>query len=212
MDNLLLTSNFLQTLIMIMSVIVTIGIALWKYHNHKKKELKNAATILILQIDDIERNIEYIISEGIINGTLQEGPIHYSTIICGENKWDKYSHLIVGAVAQETFEKIDAFFKVAYRIREQQIYIKQKIQQSIDSKVWHYYNATYAQVANSDNSIETINAIHDRFNNAIVKPFIQLEFAIGLEKTLKQYYKLSDGVAYSELKKLTKKHFLQRVF
>ena len=60
----------------------------------------------------IERNIEYIMSEGIINGVLQEGPMHYSAIICEENQWNKYSHLIVGAVSQETFEKIDAFFKV----------------------------------------------------------------------------------------------------
>lgn len=110
--------------------------------------------------------------------------------------------MIVGSVTQETFEKIDAFFKVAYRIREQQIYIKQKIQQSIDSKVWHYYNAAYAQVANLDDSTQSIKAIHQKFNSTNVPLFIQLEFAIGLEKTLKQYHRLSDGVAYMELKKL----------
>ena len=91
-------SNSFQMIIMIAPVLVTIGIALWKYHSYKMKELKNAATILLLQIDDIERNIEYIMSEGIINGILQESPMHYSTIICEENQWNKYSHLIVGAV------------------------------------------------------------------------------------------------------------------
>ena len=202
MENTFWDSNLFQTIIMIVSVLATIGIALFQFRNHKKKELKNATTILLLQIDDIERNIEYIMSEGIINGVLQEGPMHYSAIICEENQWNKYSHLIVGSVTQETFEKIDAFFKVAYRIREQQIYIKQKIQQSIDSKVWHYYNAAYAQVANLDNSTQSIKAIHQKFNSTNVPLFIQLEFAIGLEKTLKQYHRLSDGVAYMELKKL----------
>lgn len=194
-------TNLFQTITMIASVLTTIGIALCKYRNHKKKELKNAATILLLQIDDIERNIEYIMSEGIINGVLQEAPMHYSTIIYDENQWNKYSHLIVGVITQENYEKIDTFFKVAYRIREQQIYIKQKIQQSIDSKVWHYYNAAYTQVGNNDNPIQNIKTIHQRYNNTSVPSFIQLEFAIGLEKALKQYYRLSDGNAYKELKK-----------
>ena len=202
MKNTFWDSNFFQTIIMIVSVFATIGITLWKFRNYKKKELKNAATILLLQIDDIEQNIEYLLSEGIINGIVQESPMHYSTIICEENLWNKYSHIIVGAVSQETFEKIDVFFKVAYRIREQQIYIKQKIQQSIESKVWHYYNATYTQVANMDDPIQSIKTIHQKFNTTSVPPFIQLEFAIGLEKTLRQYHRLSDGVAYLELKKL----------
>lgn len=194
-------TNLFQTITMIASVLTTIGIALCKYHNHKKKELKNATTILLLQIDNIERNIEYIMSEGIINGVLQEAPMHYSAIIYDENQWNKYSHLIVGVITQENYEKIDTFFKVAYRIREQQIYIKQKIQQSIDSKVWHYYNAAYTQVGNNDNPIQNIKTIHQRYNNTSVPSFIQLEFAIGLEKALKQYYRLSDGNAYKELKK-----------
>lgn len=201
MENTFLESTFFQSIIMIVSVIATIGIALCQFRNHKKKELKNAATILLLQIDDIERNIEYIMSEGIINGVLQEAPMHYSTIIYDENQWNKYSHLIVGVITQENYEKIDTFFKVAYRIREQQIYIKQKIQQSIDSKVWHYYNAAYTQVGNNDNPIQNIKTIHQRYNNTSVPSFIQLEFAIGLEKALKQYYRLSDGNAYKELKK-----------
>lgn len=202
MENTFWDSNFFQTVVMIVSVIATIVIALWKFHSHKRKELSNAATILLLQIDDIERNIEYVMSEGIINGALQEAPMHYSAIICEENQWNKYSHLIVGAVSQETFEKIDAFFKVAYRIHEQQIYIKQKIQQSIDSKVWHYYNAAYMQVSNAEDPIQSVKTIHHKFNSMSVPTFIQLEFANGLEKTLRQYHRLSDGTAYLELKKL----------
>lgn len=39
-----------------------------------------------------------------------------------ENQWNRYAHTIVGYISQESFEKIDTFFKVAQRIREQQIY------------------------------------------------------------------------------------------
>ena len=66
-------SNLFQTLVLIVTIGATTGIALWQFHAHKRKELRNAVSILILQIKDIEKNIEYIeknieyiFSEGII--------------------------------------------------------------------------------------------------------------------------------------------------
>lgn len=110
-------SNLFQTLVLIVTIGATIGIALWQFYAHKRKELRNAVSILLLQINDIEKNIEYILSEGLINGYIQEVPIHYSTIIFEENQWNKYAHSVVGHISQEAFEKIDTFFKVAQRIR-----------------------------------------------------------------------------------------------
>ena len=174
-------SNLFQTLVLIVTVGATIGIALWQFHAHKRKELRNAVSILLLQINDIEKNIEYILSEGLINGYIQEVPIHYSTII---------------------FEKIDTFFKVAQRIREQQIYIKQKIQLSTENKAFYYYSAVYNQIVIASQPTQSIQSIVDRFNDTVVPSYIQKELALGLEKTLKQYHKLSDGIAYTELAKL----------
>ena len=57
------------------------------------------------KIKDIEKNIEYIFSEGLINGIIQEVPMHYSTIIFEENQWNRYAHTIVGYISQESFEK-----------------------------------------------------------------------------------------------------------
>lgn len=168
----------------------------------KRKELRNAVSILLLQINDIEKNIEYILSEGLINGCIQEVPIHYSTIIFEENQWNKYAHSVVGHISQEAFEKIDTFFKVAQRIREQQIYIKQKIQLSTENKAYYYYSAVYNQIVITGQPLQNIQSIVDRFNESIVPSYIQKELALGLEKTLKQYHKLSDGIAYTELVKL----------
>lgn len=194
-------SNFFQTIVLILTAFITLGL----YWDRKRKEVRNAAVILSLQIDEIEKNIEYVLSEGIINGAILETSMHYSSLIFEENHWDKYSHLIVGHISSEAFEKIDEFYKAAYQIRDQQVFIKQKIQQSIDSKVWHYYAASYTQVANNDVDLQIkIQAIHDRFNIISVPPFIHKEFAIGLEKALKRYSKLTDGNAYAELMKLAK--------
>lgn len=194
-------SNLFQTIVLILTAFITLGL----YWDRKRKEVRNAAVILSLQIDEIEKNIEYVLSEGIINGAILETSMHYSSLIFEENHWDKYSHLIVGHISSEAFEKIDEFYKAANQIREQQVFIKQKIQQSIDSKVWHYYAASYTQVANNDVDLQIkIQAIHDRFNIISVPPFIHKEFAIGLEKALKRYSKLTDGNAYAEIKKLAK--------
>ena len=194
-------SNLFQTIVLILTAFITLGL----YWDRKRKEVRNAAVILSLQIDEIEKNIEYVLSEGIINGAILETSMHYSSLIFEENHWDKYSHLIVGHISSEAFEKIDEFYKAAYQIREQQVFIKQKIQQSIDSKVWHYYAASYTQVANNDVDLQIkIQAIHDRFNIISVPPFIHKEFAIGLEKALKRYSRLTDGNAYAEIKKLAK--------
>lgn len=202
MENTFWDSNLFQTLVLIITIGTTVGIALWQFHAHKRRELQNAVAILILQIKDIEKNIEYIFSEGLINGIIQEVPMHYSTIIFEENQWNRYAHTIVGYISQESFEKIDTFFKVAQRIREQQIYIKQKIQLSTENKAFYYYSAIYNQAVISENSTQNIQSIVDKFNAAIVPSFIQKELALGLEKTLKQYHKLTDGIAYTELKKL----------
>lgn len=195
-------SNLFQTLVLIATIGSTLGVALWQFRAHKRRELRNAVSILILQIKDIEQNIEYIFSEGLINGFIQEIPMHYSTIIFEENQWNKYAHSVVGHISQEAFEKIDSFFKVAQRIREQQIYIKQKIQLSIENKAFYYYNAVYNQVVMVDYPEKDIKSIVDKFNKITVPSYIQMELALGLEKTLKQYHKLTDGIAYTDLVRL----------
>lgn len=209
-----LDSNFFQTCILIL----TAGITWWIYRSRKKKELQNAVTILLLQIEDIEKNIEFLDSEGLVGGVIQEKAVHYSAVIYDENNWTKYSHLIVGRISQLAFENIDKFFKVAQRIREQQLMIKDRLQQSMAYKGMYYYNGIYTRVNSMLDKQESdirqnkelcqaeINFIKSLYSDSItdVPSFIQLELVFGLEKCLKQYSKLTDGVAYAELRKLHK--------
>ena len=209
-------SNLFQTLVLI----VTAGITLWIYFARRKANVRNAVTILMLQIRDIEKNIEYLLSEGIVDGKIQEKPLHYSAIIYEDNNWTKYSHLVVGRISQLAFENIDMFFKVAQQIREQQILIKNKLQQSMEYKGMHYYQGTYQCI----NSLvdryrsgqdtqklkleckEEIDFVNSLYSSAgiDVPPYVQLELTFGLEKTLRKYHKLTDGTAYAELEKLKK--------
>ena len=125
-----LNSNLFQTLVLIVTVVVTILI----FKANKREKRKNAVTILMLQIREIEKNIEFLLSEGMIDGNIQQRPVHYSALVYDENYWSKYSHLIVGKMSQLSFQTTDAFFKTAQQIREQQILIKNKVLQSMDFK------------------------------------------------------------------------------
>lgn len=211
-----LDSNFFQTCVLIL----TAGITIWIYFARQKANVRTAVTILTLQIKDIEKNIEYLRSEGIIDGCIQEKPLHYSTIIYEENYWNKYSHLIVGKISQLSFENIDTFFKVAQQIREHQILIKNKIQQSTEYKGMYYYQGAY----NCINSLgckgtthdyellrlqckKDIDFIHKLYSSSDmnVTPYVYQELAFGLEKAIRQYHKLTDGTAYADLYRLKKK-------
>ena len=46
-------SNLFQTIVLIVTIGATVGIALWQFHAYKQKELRNAVSILILQITTV---------------------------------------------------------------------------------------------------------------------------------------------------------------
>lgn len=206
-------SNLCQNLILFVTVIVSICI----YWARKRQELRNAVSILSLQIRDIETNIECLKAEGLIGEQLQERALHYSTVIFEENSWLKYNHIISGHIDLRTYEVIDSFYKTAVKIKEQQMMIKNKVLQSMDYKAYYYYNGIYSRVngilekqreVESDKLLDICKAevslIQTLYNHDITNPpsFIQLELVKGLVKRLEQYHKITDGVAFSKLLKL----------
>ena len=197
-----LDSNLFQNLILVLTVLVTIYI----YYGRKRQNLSNAVTILSLQIRDIENNIESLIAEGLIGDQLQERALHYSTIIYEENYWLKYNHLIAGRVDAQTYGVLDNFYKIAFKIREQQLMIKNKLLQSMDYKGMYYYNGIFSRVNGIllDICKAEVSLLQSLYNHDITNPpaFIQVELVRGLSKKLEQYHKITDGVAFSKLLKL----------
>lgn len=58
MENIFWNSNLFQTLVLIITIGTTVGIALWQFHAHKRRELQNAVAILILQIITVPLKME----------------------------------------------------------------------------------------------------------------------------------------------------------
>lgn len=206
-------STLCQTLVLICTILATVLITFWQVQSNRRREIRNAALIVLLQIKDIESNINRLNSESLLNGTLQEKPFHYCPIIYEENQWYKYAHIIAGHVSNESFEAIDTFFKVAHKIQEQQMLIKHKLQQASDCRVCNYYNTVYNPTrfftpdGHIQDNIEYLNNVNEQIRNVFDKIYVQSyvlkEYALGLEMMLKLYHKLTDGIAYIELKELS---------
>lgn len=212
-----LNSNLFQSIILIL----TVGVTLWIYFANKRQNVRNAVTILSLQIKEIEKNIEFLKAESISNNIIQERPVHYSTIIYEENYWLKYNHLFAGRFDTLTYETIDNFYKVATKVKEQQRLIKERLLQSMEYKTKYYYDGILSNLNNIANDTNTTKEICDTkmhkiqdlygANGYTFTAFIQIEFINGLSNSLNEYKKITDGVAYSTLLKLKKDKHIKRI-
>ena len=196
-----LDSNLLQTIVLVATVLVTLLI----YLNKERKNLKSATTILILQIKNIEKNIEYLKSEGISGEAINEQQLHYSVPIFEENAWEKYKHLYASRLNSFDFAKIEQFYDVAQAIRIQQLQIKQKIQENIFAKTAHF-NRLNACVDDGRADRETLcqkdmSYALTLYNSPMfsVMTFLHKEFGYGLIKGLNRYQRLTGTLVYTRL-------------
>lgn len=201
-----LDSNLLQTIVLVATVLVTLLI----YLNKERKNLKSATTILILQIKNIEKNIEYLKSEGISGEAINEQQLHYSVPIFEENAWEKYKHHYASRLNSSDFAKIEQFYDIAQAIRIQQYQIKQKIQENIFAKTTCYYQQQFSRlnacVVDRSADRETLcqkdmNYALTLYNNPMfsVMTFLHKEFGYGLMKGLNRYQRLTGTVVYTRL-------------
>ena len=204
-----LNSNFFQTIILVITVLVTLFI----YLNKEHKNLKSATTILILQIKNIEKNIEYLKAEGVSGEAIYEQQLHYSIPIFEENAWDKYKHIYASRLSSSDFAKIEQFYEVAQAVRIQQQQIKQKIQENIFAKTAHYYQQQFNRLnacvmdGRSDRELlcqTDMNYTLTLYNNPkfSVMTFLHKEFGSGLIKGLSRYHRLTDTTVFERLCKI----------
>ena len=214
-----LNSNFFQTIILVITVLVTLFI----YLNKEHKNLKSATTILILQIKNIEKNIEYLKAEGVSGEAIYEQQLHYSIPIFEENAWDKYKHIYASRLSSSDFAKIEQFYEVAQAVRIQQQQIKQKIQENIFAKTAHYYQQQFNRLnacvmdGRSDREVlcqTDMNYTLTLYNNPkfSVMTFLHKEFGSGLIKGLSRYHRLTDTTVFERLCKIGRIRFPKQIF
>lgn len=202
-------STFFQTCVLIVTLIGTLSLTWYLYNKKVKESVKAATTILILQIKNIERNIEYLKAHGITGTAINETPLHYSMPIFEENAWEKYKHLYATKLPSSDFSSIEKFYETALAIKTTQLFIKRKIEESLYAKANCYYNMEYNRVNMSiifnevDNArlFNDIDRIRSIYGAVHIQTYMPIEFYNGLSQGLNSYFRLSGTTTLDNLRK-----------
>lgn len=135
---------------------ISVGfIAIAVYKMQKIDENKNAAILVVTQIDDLKNKIADIV-EIINNNRLDAVSIYETLDILEENQWEKYKHLFVGKIDLNSLRIIDNFYSGVSLIREQLVLSKKLQQQS-------FFNNQ--QLLGQDSNMYLIQALDNKYSS-----------------------------------------------
>lgn len=178
-------SNFFQTLVLIITVGVTIAI----YRKQKRAELKNAARMIIIQIDSIKTKTDMLMRTlGTDTTTFDYNKVWQAESIINNNIWETYRHLFVKKLEYNEIVALNNYYDNVMEIARQQDEIK-----NIFSKV------------NKSHYIKHMEEDIDEFKDS--KPVQHRCPALYLQTIQIQYdaiVKSFDVVPYNKLKRIAK--------
>ena len=169
------------------------------YFKQKRDSVRSAATLIIAQIDYIEKNVL----------TLKENPhinnveVYKSKIIIKENMWEQHKQLFVKKLSSSEYEKLQQFFDSAEQIER----IRKDIIGTM-ATAWRDKSSTEHNMA-----AKIIETGTEEFLNEIVEfgrkyrpldlvftPDIAIE---SLITNLKNFYVVSGTTAYQKIQKIS---------
>lgn len=113
-----LQENFLDILLVLVGLTAFIV-----YFLQEREKRREAAALIYLQINEIQKSIEEI-SSYIIEGQLNATAFYESLQLIEENYWSKYKHYFVNRIDGKSFESINKLYKYALEIQDQQSLMK----------------------------------------------------------------------------------------
>ncbi|MBO5320578.1 MAG: hypothetical protein J6B01_12350 [Ruminococcus sp.] len=116
-------NNFLCENWVNLLLIIVGGFALFTYILQERKKIIEAAALIKLQIDELQKGIEEIDSY-IENGQLNNTAFYESQQLFSEDYWSNYKHYFVKKIDAKDFETINKLYEYASEIQEQQILMK----------------------------------------------------------------------------------------
>lgn len=117
-----LDSNFFQTIVLI----VTVGATFVLYRIQKWTERKEAAQIIVMQIDSINKKTEFllrILGTDVVSSFNSEAFWKTENVI-DDSEWEKYRHLFVKKLNYNEIIALNNFYDYTVSIKNQQSEIK----------------------------------------------------------------------------------------
>lgn len=101
-------------------LIIIVGLsAVWIYKAQEKSKLQDAASLIVLQIDELQLRMQeiqsYITEQG-----LNFSAFYESLLLIDTNYWSKYKHLFVRKMDNKSYNNLNKFYQYILCIQEQQ--------------------------------------------------------------------------------------------
>ena len=194
------------------SNILMIGVgtlALVVYKLQKRSEKRNAAILVISQINELKEKIGKIV-EIISNNQLNATGIYETLDILDDNQWNKYKHLFAGNIDSNSIRIINDFYEGVSLIREQLVLAKKLQQQSFFNNqqmltnncnyflMQEYENNTKLLSSNYKDlleSIPTTNENEEKLKKASIQIF-DTQFSVNNSKSqiLNRYFQKANDI------------------
>lgn len=152
-------------------LIILVGLsAVWIYKAQEKGKLKDAASLVVLQIDELQSRVQEIQSY-ITDKGLNFGAFYESLPLIDINYWNKYKHLFIRKIDNKSYNNFNKFYQYISCIQEQQellrnlqknyFFVKQT---AICNVEFNYICETLKEVENSIISPEQLQSLLDSFS------------------------------------------------
>ena len=177
------------------------------YFLQQKNQRKAAATLILDQIDSIEKTVHNLKEDYHHNNkTLDDDSVYLANEIAYKGAWDEYQYLMVKKLSQSELSIIQRFFESAYQIEKARADIVHCFKLGWNNKSMVTY-LKYGQFMdptfkNNDKTLEELMAdyLEKTANTHSFSPHIAYK---ALYAELDNYAKLSGTTAYEKLHKMS---------
>ena len=113
---------FIENWVNLALIIVGLS-AVWIYKAQEKGKLRDAASLIVLQIDELQKRVSelqsYITDKG-----LNFAAFYESLPLIDVNYWNKYKHLFIRKMDNKSFDNLNKFYQYVTSMQEQQELMK----------------------------------------------------------------------------------------
>jgi|GluameStandDraft_1065615.scaffolds.fasta_scaffold56213_2 hypothetical protein len=198
-----------------LGLVIVGSFAMIIYGLQERKKRIEAASLIVLQIKEIQENLR-MLSTYIRDNKLDFGAFYESLPLMTENYWKQYKHYFIKEIDQKSFSDIDLLYNFVSEIQEQQLLLKQLQKESFSLTQQMLINIEGQWMSSHLSTLQTINLM-DFLNNkgtlesniSQLTHYMPEQIRISMEKFLKEYQMLeiigSNG--YRRLEKIAKRRF-----
>lgn len=214
-------------------LIILVGLsAVWIYKAQEKGKIKDAASLVVLQIDELQTRVQEVQSY-ITDKGLNFGAFYESLPLIDVNYWNKYKHLFIRKIDNKSYNNFNKFYQYITCMQEQQellhnlqrnyFFVKQT---AICNVEFNYICETLKEIESSAISPEQLqqknpsfdmeifrtiyagkrNRLSDITNSDSLTAYIPMQISTTLQAVLKQYslLEISGTEGYRKLCKIAK--------